>query len=72
MKMDIQTQTQALENSNDVSPRVHELMQRIDRLPAGKYEITITKPEIRAADWDIEIVRMENIERLQLSKYMPE
>ncbi len=56
----------------DVSPRVHELMQRIDRLPAGTFEITITKPDVRAAAWQIEIVRMEPITRFALSKYQPE
>ena len=56
----------------DVSPRVHELMQRIDRLPAGTFEITITKPAVRAAEWQIEIVRMEPITRFSLGKYQPE
>ena len=55
----------------DVSPRVHELMQRIDRLPAGTFEITITKPDVRAAEWQIEIVRTEPISRFALSKYVP-
>lgn len=53
----------------DVSPRVHELMQRIDRLPAGTFEITITKSDVRAAEWQIEIVRTEPISRFALSKY---
>ena len=56
----------------DVSPRVVELMRRIDRLPAGSFEITITKPEVRAAEWQIEIVRTEPIMRFALSKYQPE
>ena len=55
----------------DVSPRVHELMQRIDRLPAGTFAITITKPDARAAEWQIEIVRTEPITRFALSKYQP-
>lgn len=55
----------------DVSPRVHELMQRIDRLPAGTFEITITKPDVRAGAWQIEIVRQEPIMRFALSKRQP-
>lgn len=60
------TQTQ------DVSARVQTLMRRIDRLPPGMYELTIVKPETRAADWRIDIVRLERIETLHISKYQPE
>lgn len=62
----------AIKQTQDVSARVQELMRKIDRLPAGTYELTIAKPEIRALDWTIDIVRVERIERLQLSKYMAE
>jgi hypothetical protein len=68
----IQLEPIPLENAGDVSPRVHELMQRIDRLPPGTYEITIEKPEVKAGIWQIEIVRTERIDRLSLSKYAPE
>ncbi len=56
----------------DVSPRVHELMQRLDRLPAGSYQVELVKPEVRAVDWEYKIVRVENIERGVVSKYVPE
>jgi hypothetical protein len=48
----LQTPTPPLEPAKDVSPRVHELMQRIDRLPPGTYELILVKPEIRAVEWD--------------------
>lgn len=56
----------------DLSPRVVELMQRLDRLPAGTYHIAVTKPEIRQQDWQVEIVRLEKIQHFRLSKYQPE
>ena len=62
----------AIQQAQDVSARVRELMQKIDRLPAGTYELTIVKPEIRAVPWDIDIVRVERIESFRLSKYRPE
>jgi hypothetical protein len=56
----------------DVSPRIHELMQRLDRLPPGIYEIRLEKGEVRAQDWQVEIVRTERIQNFRLSKYKPE
>jgi hypothetical protein len=74
--MDNETLTEPLQNPistvDDVSPRVRELMQRIDRYPPGTYEIRIVKPEMRAAEWDIDIVRLDRIETYRLSKYHPE
>ena len=65
------TQTQV--NLSDVSPRVHELMQRIDRLPPGTYQVIIIKNEVRAMEWNGEIAQV--IERFSVSKggtYRPE
>ena len=58
--------------TDDVSARVKDLMRKIDRLPPGMYELTIEKPGIRAMVWNIDIVRLERIESLRLSKYQPE
>ena len=62
---------------NDVSPRVHQLMQRIDRLPPGTYQLTIVKNDVRAIDWSGEIrnVEQDKVERFSVSKagmYRPE
>ena len=58
----------------DLSPRVVQLARAIDRLPAGAYEIEIVKPDVRAQDWDVKIVRTEQIQHLTLPKntYHPE
>ena len=56
----------------DLSPRVVQLARAIDRLPAGAFEIKIHKYEIRAQDWDIEIVRTERLQHFTISKYNPE
>lgn len=56
----------------DVSARVKELVRRIDRLPAGTYELTFTKQDVRAMDWRVDVVRVERIESFSLSKYQPE
>ncbi len=58
--------------TDDVSERAKDLMRKIDRLPAGTYELTIAKGEVRAMDWYISIVRLERIEEFNLSKYQPE
>ena len=58
---------------NDVSPRVHDLMQRLDRLPPGTYQLTIVKNDVRAMDWSGEIAQV--VERFSVSKaggYRPE
>ncbi len=77
--MDITTPTQTkVESSfNDASPRVNELMQRLDRLPPGTYQLTIVKNEVRAMDWTGEILQVEfkKIEQFYVSKsgtYHPE
>jgi hypothetical protein len=63
-------QTQVETALNDVSPRVHELMQRLDRLPPGTYQLTIIKNEVRAADWTGEILQVEfkKVEQFYVSK----
>ncbi len=52
---------------NDISHRAHNLARIIDRLSSGTYEITIVKDGIHAAEWKIEIVRIELIQRVSLS-----
>ena len=64
--------TTTLAQTQDVSPRVQELMRKIDRLPAGTYELTLAKGDVRSMDWHVEIVRLEKIETFSLSKYQPE
>lgn len=55
----------------DLSPRVVELARQIDRLPPGQYEIGISKPDVRAGSWDVEIVRVEKIVSMKLNKHQP-
>jgi len=60
---------------SDVSPRVHELMQRLDRLPPGTYQLIIVKNEIRAMEWSGEILNVQKIEQFSVTKtggYRPE
>ena len=59
------TQTEV---ANDVSPRVHELMQRLDRLPPGTYQLVIIKNDVRAMDWSGEILNVQKIEDFSVSK----
>lgn len=61
-----------IEKTQDVSARVVELMRKLDRLPAGVYEITIVKSDVRAMAWTGDITRLERIETLRLSKYQAE
>ena len=56
----------------DLSPRVVQLARMLDRLPPGNYEISLSKQEMRAQDWNVEIVRTERIATVQLPKYNPE
>jgi hypothetical protein len=71
------TQNQVTPAPNDTSPRVHHLMQRLDRLPPGTYQLTIVKNDVRAMDWNGEIlnVELDRVERFSVSKsgtYNPE
>ena len=63
---------EVITETQDVSARVVELMRKLDRLPAGTYEITIVKSDTRALAWTGDITRLERIESLRLSKYHPE
>ena len=56
----------------DLSPRVVQLARMIERLPPGNYEISLSKQELRAQDWSVEIVRTEPIQKITLSRYQPE
>ena len=62
----------AIAQTQDVSARVQEIMRRIDRLPAGTYELTITKQDVRAQPWIGSILRVEKIETFSISKYQAE
>jgi len=69
------SQNQVPSTFNDVSPRVHELMQRLDRLPPGTYQLIIIKNEIRAMEWSGEILNVQKIEQFSVTKsggYRPE
>jgi hypothetical protein len=71
------TQNQVPPVPNDTSPRVYQLMQRLDRLPPGTYQLTIVKNDVRAMDWSGEIrnVELDRVERFSVSKsgtYNPE
>jgi hypothetical protein len=59
-------------STQDVSARVVELMRKLDRLPAGTYEITIVKSDVRAMAWMGDITRLERIENFRLSRYHAE
>jgi hypothetical protein len=50
-----------INNQHNLSSRVIELAHIIDRLPAGTYEISLEKQDIRAQAWSIEVVRTEKI-----------
>ena len=58
--------------ATDLSPRVVQLARMLDRLPPGNYEISLQKQDLRAQDWNVEIVRTEKIATVQLQKYNPE
>ncbi len=57
--------------SGDLSPRVVQLARMIERLPPGTYEISLEKQELRAQNWNIEIVRTEKISTVSLSRPSP-
>jgi hypothetical protein len=56
----------------DLSPRVVQLARMLDRLPPGTYEISLSKQDLRAQDWNVEIVRTEKIVTVNLPRYNPE
>jgi len=67
------SQPQVEDPFKDTSPRVHELMQRLDRLPPGTYQLTIVKNSPAAMDWSGEIAQL--VERFSVSRsggYRPE
>lgn len=60
---------------HNLSPRVVQLAHIIDRLPPGTYEISLSKQDLSAQAWSVEIVRTEKISTVNLSKagaYQPE
>lgn len=55
-----------------VSPRALSLARAVDRLPSGTYNLVIQIPEVRAAPWELEVIRTEHIYKKVLSKYVAE
>jgi hypothetical protein len=55
-----------------LSQRVVRLAREVDKLPPGRYMIEIVKDDLHAADWRLEIVRVDVVQKMSLSKYAPE
>lgn len=55
-----------------LSQRVVALARAVDDLPAGRYVIEIVKDDLHAAAWRVEIVRVDTVRKMDLSKYSPE
>lgn len=53
---------------SDISPRVVELARIIDRLAPGQHLIVIHKDDIRAKDWEVEILTVQHSRSLTLPK----
>jgi hypothetical protein len=53
---------------SDLSPRVVRLARELDRLPAGEYVITLSKPDLASLSWSAEIVRTETIKTMELAR----
>lgn len=61
-----------LSEVQSVSHRALSIALAIDRLPAGyEYNLHIAKPEMRALEWQVEIVREERLQTMKLM-YRPE
>ena len=60
--------TQQPKPITDLSARVVSLAREVDRLPPGVYTISLTKPDIRSAGWQVEIVRIETIREMVIVK----
>lgn len=61
-----------LSQVSSVSQRALSIAMAIDRLPVGyEYNLHIEKPEIRALEWRVEIVREERLQIMRLT-YRPE
>ena len=56
----------------DLSQRAVQVAREIDRMPPGTYELTIQKPDVPAAEWSVEIVRVEPLRTMRLSSYLAE
>ena len=52
----------------DLSTRVVSLAREIDRLPAGTYTLALVKPEVVGMSWHVEIVRVEPVRVMELTK----
>jgi hypothetical protein len=51
---------------HDISPRVTSLARVIDRLPPGKYTLSLEKPELPSLSWHVEIVRLETVREMEI------
>lgn len=52
----------------DLSPRVVELARVIDRLPPGTHLIQIHKDDVRAKDWNVEVLTVQHSRTMLLPK----
>ena len=71
------TQTDVLISSEikmetDLSSRAVSVARIVDRLRPGRYILEITKSDIMAADWKIEVIRADVVQKMSLSHYVPE
>lgn len=56
----------------DLSQRVIQLARAIDRLSPGEYVVRLVKPDMEAASWRVEIDRLDHIQNMAITKYLPE
>ena len=56
----------------DLSSRAVSVARIVDRLRPGRYILEITKSDIMAADWKIEVIRADVVQKMSLSNYVPE
>ena len=55
--------------TDSISPRAKQIARAIDRLLNGyDYIIFLTKPDIDAANWKIEVIRAESLQKMALTK----
>lgn len=52
--------------TNDISHRAYQLARLVDRWSPGTYQVTIVKGDILSVDWDVSVVRVEQIQRVSL------
>jgi hypothetical protein len=55
-----------------ISARAASIGKMIDRLRPGRYIIEVTKSDVLAEDWKVEIIRADVVQKISLSNYVPE